>query len=102
MNPRIEQLKETIELNYHCRAEHIGSARDGELDEKCSPLKANIRLILVRPMRAPLSLAQILIIGAATIIGSTGCKRGLPPSATSMVLRCLRAKKVVESRETRQ
>jgi hypothetical protein len=26
MNPRVEQLKETVELNYHCRAKHIGSA----------------------------------------------------------------------------
>jgi hypothetical protein len=53
-------------------------------------------------MRASLSLTPIVIIGAATILASTGCKRGLPPSATSLVLRCLHAKKVVESRETRQ
>jgi hypothetical protein len=25
MDPRLEQLKETIELNYHCRAEHVSS-----------------------------------------------------------------------------
>jgi hypothetical protein len=53
-------------------------------------------------MRAALPFTAIVIIGAATILAVTGCKRGLPPSATSLVLRCLHAKKVVESRETRQ
>jgi hypothetical protein len=44
----------------------------------------------------------ILIIGIVTTLALSGCARGLPPAAETLVLHCLHAKKVVTSRETRQ
>jgi hypothetical protein len=44
----------------------------------------------------------IAIIGMAAMIASGGCAPGLPPPAESLVLHCLHAKKVIDTRETRQ
>jgi hypothetical protein len=49
-----------------------------------------------------MKLPLVVIIGAAAVLASSGCTRGLPPSAETLVVRCLHAKKVVSSRETRQ
>ena len=49
-------------------------------------------------MRLPL----VIFIGAIAMLASSGCTRGLPPSAETIVLRCLHAKKVVSSQETRR